>query len=1619
MAVYEIESDMQRHEVKPKYKYIDRLFAKNPLLGNAIINEENIEKINQYARKRLICTYDGGEECSAEDALYITLAAVNFAKNWDSSDESKFTKYVTMQFGLRDIQGKVWRAIASSIEKACRFRNRLFIKDDTGRAFYESVIVHSFGPQGAWFSTFDFLFDFYIENMHSVYVENDPIILHMVYEVQKLFCTHENNDNDTLQISTKKYMIRLGARRLIQLRPMYTAQLFNRILGRIDASIKNQPKSVTKYIDTLVDIWFVKRMTENVIRREINAWGNVRTHEMAFDYKKIRIQYCIVNDNVGFMIPTIRLQSDKDGLAKAIIYSGNENTEEYDLSTYGNELGRSISHQIIEYRDVATNERICPRLKILYCDEVIFDSQRMLWRSAIAFKNGYENSLNSLRTGETYDFYFVNTDVVEMKNVSKLNIENHFIKSTLGNKFSISINGSIVSMDMTDIRDIRILEPAIAKDLVFFCEGIEYPIVSDKDILEIYMGNNKKPSDYYLVINGLKYSMDRFFEPMDGLIRYKLCFNELEKADSIIDISLYGNNMSQQLMARKIYYIASELIYKFDKAVYITNEDYINAYLDITYQGKRTTIRFLQNELQIRYPILNGEFLFSIPKIAYKLENIDGQIKNHYIWFDQINEESEMAIVNQSHLGYSLLINGNVCTELIDKFSLQKILNENREKNEICFTLSCNGIEEELFTILIYEKFIQEPIFKYDSPVLSWDGGISFIGKSDSVLSLDLYMSGVRKYRFPLCIGKAVISEKTEITENTYDYKIVNRDLTDENIIYSGSQLFGHQCAIRFIGRVILISYVTEDAENNISGFSIKTVYIDNIKYKTTEEVPSEGGTFDIYEGRMFYKTNDGRIKTFSDKYHTYNGKSVYQINPVKIIYINQSYLRIVNSDDEGLYCFYNEESKMPGYEITDIEPLRKDKSYKDILFYQYITIPINKSEHKINIVKDTPEFNLEDKNEIKISLLEKESVKKEEMTNDLFKKEREWNERKYVEVLQEDVITADVKERLLINAGPGTGKTWTLIEKLIYEVDDLGIQPDNIIVLCFSRAAVEVIRARLDDAVFSGRTSQDIQLVDIRTFDSFASQVLYWAKDNETYGSYLTELKDIGLLDYEERIQAYTELIKREPDILAQCSHMVVDEVQDLVNARAKMVLAMIDVIPKEAGVTLLGDFCQAIYDYQAISDDESFSSEEFYKSVKKRRRNFTLYTFAKNHRQTDQLAIIGNELRNGILEGSEEKCKNEVAKIEKEIPYFGKQEFHIPTSKEISELVKNGTVGILTRRNGQALMISSELREYGIKHVVKQRLSDNNLSEWIAICFNNYSNKTMNYDDFMQNIHIYAPTLTDDSKLLWQALTEKMTQKTRYEIRDILLSILHYAKSSLLYTQEKQSDIVVSNIHRSKGKEFDTVFISNDLFKCNDLKLQKSTEEYRVTYVSITRAKTRLFQMQLSAKFMYKMDDNRCFEKNFTYNYPLRNFEIGMPYDVDNYSFVDMDKVQAIIQERRDNLRNQKVELILDDTSYTYPIYNIILSQEKIVLGRMSEKFTMSIKEATHKALKSISRTAPENANLPYKLSNVYVDDIISVVAPYKNEYFGINDYEDVCVWNSITLLGYAKVDYLNGER
>lgn len=173
----------------------------------------------------------------------------------------------------------------------------------------------------------------------------------------------------------------------------------------------------------------------------------------------------------------------------------------------------------------------------------------------------------------------------------------------------------------------------------------------------------------------------------------------------------------------------------------------------------------------------------------------------------------------------------------------------------------------------------------------------------------------------------------------------------------------------------------------------------------------------------------------------------------------------------------------------------------------------------------------------------------------------------------QRDVVGAGTERRLLVDAPPGTGKTWAACARVASLIEE-GTPASKIWMISFTRTAVSEIRARI-----AGFTSpQDAASVRISTLDAYA-----WALQS----GFDAEATLSG--SHDESIAATLERVSSDADLqdyLARVRHLVVDEAQDIMGVRARLVAAVIDRLDPEAGVTVFADPAQAIYGF---TEDET----------------------------------------------------------------------------------------------------------------------------------------------------------------------------------------------------------------------------------------------------------------------------------------------------------------------------------------------------------------------------------------------------------------------------------------------
>lgn len=111
----------------------------------------------------------------------------------------------------------------------------------------------------------------------------------------------------------------------------------------------------------------------------------------------------------------------------------------------------------------------------------------------------------------------------------------------------------------------------------------------------------------------------------------------------------------------------------------------------------------------------------------------------------------------------------------------------------------------------------------------------------------------------------------------------------------------------------------------------------------------------------------------------------------------------------------------------------------------------------------------------------------------------------------------------LLVLAGPGTGKTTTLVEAIAHRIEVEGVDPASILVLTFSRKAAQELRDRL-----SARLARTTGAALCATFHSFAYGLIRQFQPSELFA------EPLRLLTAAEQEVVVSELLKDTPEAIA-----------------------------------------------------------------------------------------------------------------------------------------------------------------------------------------------------------------------------------------------------------------------------------------------------------------------------------------------------------------------------------------------------------------------------------------------------------------------------------------------------
>ena len=431
----------------------------------------------------------------------------------------------------------------------------------------------------------------------------------------------------------------------------------------------------------------------------------------------------------------------------------------------------------------------------------------------------------------------------------------------------------------------------------------------------------------------------------------------------------------------------------------------------------------------------------------------------------------------------------------------------------------------------------------------------------------------------------------------------------------------------------------------------------------------------------------------------------------------------------------------------------------------------------------------------------------------------------------QKKIFEDNKSSSIMVLAGPGSGKTKTLVHKIASLVTIENNKAEYFLMLAHSRVAVAEFKNRLKKLI--GNQVYDMK---IYTFHAFAIEIL-GKKINDQF-----TLNNV--------ISQATKMIKNSEVNLPYIQMLVLDEYQDVGKNTYNFIQAIYSKMSKDKKIIAVGDDDQCInnfgddqadityinqfkYDFEEVSHEQT-------DLITIEKSSYSQYELSTNYRSKKNIVeysnsyseILTNRLKtNKLLSHSKEDGKINFIKYQ--------------NSSYICNLVvqvsndKFETIAILARNNDEILTIYSQLVANNIKAkyiTSKDGFSLGNLMElqdFLNFWENSDFDKALDEFDKLYSKSKNYKLATSVIKRFMDEYEESI----KYSQKHFMIVFAEYLKEIAFDEFEiSKADVIVSTMHKAKGKEFDSVYL------CIEENFNLNEYDKRLLYVAITRAKNKL---------------------------------------------------------------------------------------------------------------------------------------------------------------------------------
>ncbi len=777
--------------------------------------------------------------------------------------------------------------------------------------------------------------------------------------------------------------------------------------------------------------------------------------------------------------------------------------------------------------------------------------------------------------------------------------------------------------------------------------------------------------------------------------------------------------------------------------------------------------------------------LFSLDEQAQAIRIIKSLISNKY-------KANAGSVEAESRVDYLADMLGMTKAEVIQAVSLMRqegILADSRD-----MTALIHKTDNEKKSLKRFESFAKLEQFLL-AMVISRDNKIeiSYKDLNESALKAGIHDSSIRNIRTILYFLsiKSYIKKKENIEKGLVSFSL-NKDI---DTISRKNGLRIDLC--RFIIEK-LYSLPTTESENTSNDFTLVQFSVTEIQKEfagqirmNTSEKPCTIG--DVEEA-LLYLGKIGALKLEGGFLVIYNAMQIRRLTDMKYKYKKEDYRLL----DE----FY------------------KQKIRQIHIVGEYANIMVKDYGAALQFVQD---YFLLDHKKFVSQYFKGDRAKEIEKNITMEKYRQLFGE---LSEKQREIIQDKQSKCIVVAAGPGSGKTRVLVHKLASLLLMEDVKHEQLLMLTFSRAAAIEFKQRLIQLIGNAA-----HFVDIKTFHSFSFDLIG---------------KTGNLEEADQVVRMAAEMVENgevEPTKIGK-TVLVIDEAQDMDADEYALVSALMRQ-NEEMRVIAVGDDDQNIYQFRGSDSKymQSFISD--FQAVK--------YEMTDNYRSCRDIVQFSDRFIHR-LDGRMKKQGCTAISQEDGQVFLTKHNsgnLYTPIINQLKHNGIKGTVCVMTNTNDEAVQMAGLLLKEGFRTKLIQSGGSFRLADLAEIRY------------FMKQIdkRTSTPIISD---AVWKEAKEKtLLTYAQSILREYLQGFFHAFESTnkVKYRSDlgdfvfesniedfcfaDKKTVLVSTIHKTKGREFDTVYMM--LARNED----ETAENIRKLYVGMTRARKSLYIHTCTAIF------------------------------------------------------------------------------------------------------------------------------------------------------------------------